>query len=344
MRTNHVGKAVLALSATLSSVLIVAPEAGATPVLSVDAPINVGRNDETVLADERGYIWVANMDDHTVGAITITKGGTPTYGTPFSVGTSSEALALDRKGNLWVSDYENAVYRVKSPTSNARVVEEPLVTGAWPNDMAVDANGDLWVANNAGKSVQRITKATKRHPAISSEIALGHPANIMAFDTTGNLWVTSYPDSKLIRVTDPSGKHPKVKVFDLPHGPWGLVAGPKNSLFVTAYDSNQIVKVTKTTAKSPTFTTLAGTTSATGPSCLVWDRKGRLWVRNEGGTGDGSVQLINGAKGSHAAISATSATVSGSQYGLRDCAVDILGNLWVAASDHNVVQRITITD
>lgn len=147
-------------------------------------------------------------------------------------------LAIDANGNLWVTDagnqrilrfdnaatlgnFANASVVVGQPnfvssTANNGGIADNRLSG--PNDVHIDANGNLWVADRGNSRVLRYANATGLMTNASASIVLGQPnftsntannggiaANRMNeppgvfVDTNDNLWVADRLNHRVLR-------------------------------------------------------------------------------------------------------------------------------------------------
>jgi sugar lactone lactonase YvrE len=60
-----------------------------------------------------------------------------------------------------------------------------------PRGLAVDAKGDLWVANSGDNNVIAFTSGYKQIATDTITQGISNPTGV-AFDPNGNLWVTNY--------------------------------------------------------------------------------------------------------------------------------------------------------
>ena len=164
--------------------------------------------------DGSGNLWVANFDNNTLVMYTpaqLAVSGTPTPVILTSTAVNDPyALAFDSTGNLWVTVSDN-------PGSLVRFSPGQLVGGAQntpdavisnnvgslnqPTGLAIDTNGNLWVANFGNGSLVSYSSAQQTTGAPVPSITvdtntialLADPAGI-AFDNNGDLWVLDTSD------------------------------------------------------------------------------------------------------------------------------------------------------
>jgi len=193
-----------------------------------------------VAADGAGNVYVVDQGNHVIrkvtpaGVVTTLAGLAGSSGS--ADGTGSEArfflpngLALDRLGNLYVADTVNQTIRRVTPagvvtTIAGRAGSSGTVNGTnnvarfWePNGVAVDAAGNVYVADSAGASIRKVTPTGTNWvvTTIAGKAGIGagsadgtnsaarfnYPTGV-ALDSAGNLYVAD-PDNHNIRKLTP---------------------------------------------------------------------------------------------------------------------------------------------
>jgi sugar lactone lactonase YvrE len=200
------------------------------------SPIGFG----DVAADPSGNIYVGDVLGDTVrkispqGVVTAAAGAdNPSYvgdnGPSIDAQLSTpQAVAVDASGNVYVADFGNSRVRKISTSGLITTVAGNGTAGfsgdggpatsaqlAGPDGLAVDAAGNLFVAEYANNRVRKVTpdgiittfaggpccNLGDGAPATSAYIPLPHG---IAVDGAGNLYVAEWPDSRIRKVT-PSG-------------------------------------------------------------------------------------------------------------------------------------------
>lgn len=137
-------------------------------------------NPKAVTADADGNVYVADTDNMVIrkitpaGVVTTFAGGGPgttTNGTGTSASFSEPlGIAIDASGNLYVSDRTNGLIRKITPaavvTTFAGGGSGPEINGtgtaalfSGPAGLAVDKNGNVYVAEEGGNRIRKITPA-----------------------------------------------------------------------------------------------------------------------------------------------------------------------------------------
>jgi sugar lactone lactonase YvrE len=133
-----------------------------------------------IAVDSTGNIYVTNWFDHTVrrvtpaGTVTVLAGTAGVAGSADGTGAAAQfnyptGLALDPAGNLYVADDQNATIRKITPTGvvttlagTAGIVGSANGTGPAaqfinPTSLAVDATGNVFVADSGNNMIRKIT-------------------------------------------------------------------------------------------------------------------------------------------------------------------------------------------
>jgi len=239
-----------------------------------------------VAADNLGHVYVADQDNSTIRLIDIAAGATSSFagnGRAGYINASDTAarfnvpagVAIDALGNIYVADNGNNVIRKitskggvttlagsgKRGSANATGLDASFNQ---PQALAVDANGNVFVADEGNNLIRKITPAG----VVTTVAGTGGRGNTNGIGTAAS--------------------------FD---GPAGIAVDDKGNIYVGDSNNNLIRKI----APDRTVTTVAGTgvaghnngalSAATfnSPQGLVVDRYGRIFVTD---TGNNMIRMI----------------------------------------------------
>lgn len=306
-----------------------------------------------VAVDASGNLFIADSAANVIrkitpaGTITIWAGSAGASGSVDAVGANARfnspgAIAIDRAGVLYVADTGNGTIR-KIATDGAvttlagsvasRGNADGTGTGATfnsPAALAVDASGNVYVADAMNATLRKITSGGVVTTLAGSALSRGdtdgqggaarfNNPNGITIDGAGNLFVTDSFNATIRKITsngavttlaglsgvsgasDGSGNN---AFFNLPSG---LVVDPTGTLYVADTGNSAIRKVTANGSVT-TFAGLAGVAGLTNgsgtsalfnqPHGLALDGAGNLYVADTGNAlirklaTDGTVTVI----------------------------------------------------
>jgi|GEM_PF-402256 len=266
--------------------------------------------------DGSGNVYVGDYYNHKIrkitslGVVTTLAGsGTAT----FANGTGGDAsfntpegVAVDGSGNVYVADRMNQIIRKITPSGVVTTFAGNSVYGfinatgtsarfKYPEDVAVDGSGNVYVADKGNHSIRKITSSgvvttlagtgiSGSTNATGTDASFNNPTDI-AVDGSGNVYVAD-AGNYLIRKITPSGVVTTLAgsgsavstdgagtsaSFDKPSG---IAVDGSGNVYVADYNSHLIRKITP----SGVVTTLAGSslgsTDATGASASFYNPLG----------------------------------------------------------------------
>lgn len=254
-----------------------------------------------VATDASGNVYIADTTNSEIEKVT-TSGqlsviaGTGTAGTPTAGPATSSALdnpfgvAVEPSGNVFSADTVNHVVEKVTPAGTLSIVAGTGTAGAptagpatssmmnYPSGLAVDASGNLFIADKGVDRVMKVTPAGTLSivagtgafgvptPGAATSSPLGSPTSV-AVDSSGTLYIADAVSNEIAKVT-PNGN---LSVIAGNAGTGAPVAGPATAtslnqpsgvavdsagnVFIADEANNQIARVTP----GGTLSVIAGT-------------------------------------------------------------------------------------
>jgi sugar lactone lactonase YvrE len=342
-----------------------------------------------IAIDASGNVYVANVGDSTVRKITPAGVVLPLAGKPYNSGGADgtgitarfncpQGVAVDSNGNVYVADSDNSTIREITPSgvvstlaglmnSNACVDGKGSAARFYdPTGVAVDAGGNIYVADTSNDSIRKITPAglvgtfagspgnSGKADGVGSAALFNSP-NGVAVDENGNVYVADTGNNTIRRIT-PAGVvstlagiagstgsadgYGSVAMFNQPRG----VAIDKSGNVYVADSSNSTIRkitpagVVSTLAGSPgTSGSADGIGSAANfsyPHGVAVDASGDVYVAD---TNNRAVRKVTPS----GVVSTLAGDGTQGIYGATGVAVDAIGNVYVADSSTSAIWKIT---
>jgi hypothetical protein len=270
------------------------------------------------------------------GVVTTIAGSAGVAGSVNTTGTNAlffhpMGIAVDNATNLYVADYGNDLIRTIT-TANAvtTLAGSAGVAGSGngmsaqfnePEGVAVDQNGNVYVADTGNAAIRLITSGG------SVSTPAGSPGSLGSTDATGN--------SALF------------------YQPTGIAINSAGTLYVADYFNNTIRQISSSWVVT-TLAGLAGTTGSSdganssarfwGPQGLAVGGTGTVYIAD---TANSTIRTMTAAgvvstlAGSASDGSANGATTSARFYTPQNVVVDSSSNIYVADTQNSVIRKIT---
>jgi sugar lactone lactonase YvrE len=292
---------------------------------------------------------------------------------------SPAGVAVDAAGNIYVADYGNNLIRkitsggivstfAGSGTQGQLNAIGNLASFNHPAGIAVDASGNVYVADAGNNLIRKITtvgavSTLAGHDTTGSVNGPGATASFFdpasaALDGQGNVYVAD-AGNNLIRMINPAGTVSTVtgngtdtSINVIFNNPTGIAADAAGNIFVANYLNNNILKVGPAGAVSVLAGTgLTGAANGPGntatfyfPNSVAVDAADNVYV-SDGVNNlirkiapDGTVSTLAGS-GVAGAVDSTGTAASFN--GPAGLTVDAAGNVYVADSNNNLIRKIT---
>jgi sugar lactone lactonase YvrE len=194
---------------------------------------------------------------------------------------NSRGVCIDGSGTLYVTNSGNSGTGWVSEYAPGQTKPLRMITKGidYPGYCALDASGDLWVANIGGDDVTEYLKdSTQPHSTITT--GLTYPIGI-AIDHEGNLYVSNYRPytAQNIQVYAPGAKSPSRTITDGVTSPDGIAVDAHDTLYVTTVAAQGQIEEYRFGQSKP-YRTI--TDELSFPADVVVSKKGWLYVANAG--------------------------------------------------------------
>ncbi len=252
-----------------------------------------------IALDSSGNLYIGDQINYRVRKVaagtisTVAGDGTSGYLGDTAAATSAElgrvsGVAVDSSGNLYISDPDNYVIRkVSGGTITTYAGNNSLGPGGTgdlllainaqlsePTGLAVDAAGNLYIADTGNSRIRKVTASSGNITSISTgSFILSSPKGV-AVDLAGNVYIADTNDSRILKVATVGSITVTTTVAGTDTGAWGYSGdgGPATSallnhpggvavdaagnIYIADTDNQRIRRVSAATG---TITTVAGT-------------------------------------------------------------------------------------
>ncbi|WP_201799079.1 NHL repeat-containing protein [Rhodoferax aquaticus] len=296
-----------------------------------------------VAVDASGNVYVADRLNNSIRKISVAGGvttlaGSATSGSADGNGAAASfkdpyGVAVDASGNVYVADSSNHLIRKITPAGGVTTLAGSTTPGSrdgtgtaaafnFPRGIAVDASGNVYVADTNNHTIRKVT-----------------PAGVV---------------TTLAGIAQSRGRRDSDGEFaGLLDTPWGVAVDASGNVFVADTVNHLIRKVTP----AGVVTTLAGTAEVAGsnnatgtlasfnaPRGVTADASGNIYVADTGNhlirkiTKDGVVTTMAGTAGATGSTNATgTSALFSSPSGVT---VDANNNVYVADTGNNMIRKI----
>jgi hypothetical protein len=273
-------------------------------------------------SDANSTLFVADLLNNTIRKIapagtnwiTTTMIGVPGEGT--TDGTNSTArfyspagIATDGTGTFYVSDMQNSVIRkIVHQGSNWIVTTiagtaTPGNSGSrsdgtneqarffWPQGLALDAAGNLFVADSANRAIREIKRVGSDWVTTTLSTSFAYP-NGLALDNAGSVYVADYSGNDVKRMTRSgttwvvstiagslSGSSDGTNTFARFNGPNGVAIDAATNLYI-ADQHNNAIRLIQPIDTNWVVTTIAGSPGSTAATLDGTNRNARFMLPN----------------------------------------------------------------
>jgi len=260
----------------------------------------------------------------------------------------TDGIATDSNGNVWVTDAMDPINFGACSTPGteacgavsafsslgAPLNGSPFVGGGlyFPQGIAIDINGNAWIANNGNETISEFTSAGS--PSMNSPISVsgGNMCNAIqtAVDGYNDIWLI---DGCQLTEFDSSGNQLFQSYATFLNGGNGLAVDQLDNLWVSNQGSVLGEYVYSFNDNNWTAANDGGFSGGglQNPQSVAPDASGNIWVPNRQGAYDLSEYITNQATPGFAS---TPFTGAGQGFNSLAVAVDGTGNVWIANSGY----------
>ncbi len=355
-----------------------------------------------IAIDSAGNLYVADSGANNnirkitpAGVVTTFAGLALTSGYLDAVGTAARffgpsGLAVDSAGNVYVVEYQNSTIRKITSAGAVSTLAGVPPTGSsgsangtgdaarfyGPSGVAVDTNGNVFVADANNNLIRKITAAgfvstiagqtnSGSLDGVSINARFNFPSGV-AVDTNGNVYVADSFNFTIRKITPPgvvstfagsagvSGTNNGTGSAARFYRPYGIATDRAGNIYVADSDNYTIRKITPAGVVT-TLAGLAGNTGSadgtgsaarfSGPRAVAVDANDNIFVADYSAntvrkiTAAGVVTTIGGIP----SFSGNTDGLNGTSkfYNPSGIAVDNAGNVFVSNSGDNVIRKIT---
>ena len=363
----------------------------------------------SVAVDSSGNLYIADVDNHRIRKVIAATGVITTLAGTGSQGNIGDNIAatsaflggpsgivLDAFGNVYIADA--GTDRIRKVTTATGIITTVAGTGVYgyngdnisatsatlghPSGVALDALGNLYIADQSNDRIRKVTAATGLISTVAgtgtpgyngdniaaTSAALSAPLSV-AFDSSGNLYVVEQLNHRVRKVAATTGVITTVagSVSSNSSGdgaaalnarlnsPQDVTVDSTGNLYVADQDNHRIRKVMIGTG---VITTVAGTgaqgyngddiaaTSATlnRPNGVAVDSVGNLYILDNGNY---RIRKVSAATGIITTAAGPAGICDATGSGTASCnpvgvALDSSGNLYFADTAVHRIRKVTI--
>jgi len=293
-----------------------------------------GVNGPTAIGiDATGNVWAADL----YGALSaFSPAGVPLFASGITGNNLNESwgLTIDGSGNVWVTNNENS-----SINNNLGSVSEFANNGTslsgspgyigggiyYPQALAADTDGSVWVANYGDSSVTHLSSSgAPIGGVLSTDIEF--PAAI-AVDASHNVWVGSQSSNKITKISAGGTVFTPITCCA---DAGGLAIDGSGNVWAANYSNSSVSLVSNAGTVISSGYTGGGITN---PKGIAVDGNGTVWVTNDFGS---SFTELAGAGTAHPGSVLSPSTGFGVDANLIEphaIAIDASGNIWISNFD-----------
>ncbi len=196
--------------------------------------------------------------------------------------------------------------------------------GNYPEGIAIDSSGNVWVANEGTNMAGSITKLSSSGTVIGT-FPVGTDPQGIAIDPSGNVWVVNGGNNNVTELNS-SGGQVTGSPFPVGSVPHGIAIDSSGNVWVTNNGSNTVTELNSSGGQVTGSPFPVGT----GPDGIAIDSSGNVWVTNP------ASDTITELNSSGAFLS----TFTVGNIDAPGIAIDSFGNLWLTNTNGDTVTEL----
>nr|WP_154890261.1 S-layer homology domain-containing protein [Paenibacillus xylanexedens] len=336
-------------------------------------------NPTAVAVDSSGNVYVADSGNHRIQKLTLSTNTWSEWkkvggGNGLGLGefNNPRGVAVDSSGNVYVADSSNHRIQKLTLSTNTWSVWKKPSAGAvagnglgefnFPNGVAVDSSGNVYVGDSNNHRIQKLTLSTntwsewkKLGGGAGAGLGEFNTPRAVAVDGSGNIYVADTGNHRIQKlnaatgtwsewVKNGGGSGNSLGEFINPNG----VAVDNSGNVYVADDSNRIQKLTAANNTWSEWSVLGPVNGIspgefTFPRGVAVDSSGNVYVAD---TSNHRIQKLNKSTNTWSEwkkVGGGNGSGLGEFYNPFGVAVDSSGNVYVADSGNHRIQKLTLS-
>nr|WP_154984450.1 S-layer homology domain-containing protein [Paenibacillus xylanexedens] len=332
-----------------------------------------------VAVDSSGNVYVADSGNHRIQKLTLS---TNTWSEWKKVGGGNglglgefynpRGVAVDSSGNVYVADSSNHRIQKLTLSTNTWSVWKKPSTGAvagnglgefnFPNGVAVDSSGNVYVGDSNNHRIQKLNKSTntwsewvKSGGGAGAGLGEFNTPRAVAVDGSGNIYVADTGNHRIQKLNAGSGTWSEWVKSGGGSGngsgefinPNGVAVDNSGNVYV-ADDSNRIQKLNAANNTWSEWSVLGPVNGIspgefTFPRAVAVDSSGNIYVADSGNHRIQKLTLSTNTWSEWKKVGGGNGSGLGEFYNPLGVAVDSSGNVYVADTGNHRIQKLTLS-
>ncbi|MFC5471830.1 S-layer homology domain-containing protein [Cohnella suwonensis] len=348
------------------------PDAWSSLGLGTGSGLGQFNSPSGVAVDSNGDVYVADQSNHRIQKLTVLTGNWIEwgksgggYGSGLGEFTYPSGVAVDSNSNVYVADwYNNRIQKLTESTGDwSQLGGSGSGLGGFnqPQGVAVDSSGNVYVADTGNHRIQKLTVSTSEWsqwgyigPTYGSVPGEFYNPSGVAVDSSGNMYVADAGRDRIQKLTVTTGVWSSWGTDDESldlgqfNSPQGVAVDSDGNVYVADTYNHRIQKLTVSTGVwSQWGKSGGGDGSGLGefnyPSSVAVDSIGNVYVADSENHRIQKLTVSTGVWSEWAKSGGGDGSGLGEFYYPSGVAVDSSGNVYVADSENNRIQKLTVS-